>query len=243
VFLLLIVGVSYKLIPMFALGEVQHPRRAAWSVWLLNAGLAGLVVTLLLRSAWKYAFTLVLLAALLLYALELRAILRRRHRRTLDWGVKTFLIAVGLLVPFAALAAVLARPGLPLNAVTGQLENLYGFLGFLGIITLAILGMLYKVVPFLVWFGTYSQHLGRAQVPSLGQLYSEKLQIAGLAFYLAGLLVTSAGIVTARNLVVRLGAGLLAASLGTLVINLGLMARHYFRPQLTPFPAKTPGRL
>ena len=46
-FTLLIVGVSYKLIPMFALSEIQNQRRATASVLLLNFGLAGSFVTIL----------------------------------------------------------------------------------------------------------------------------------------------------------------------------------------------------
>ena len=238
VFLMLIVGVSYKLIPMFALSEVRNQRRAQWSVRLLNLGLAGLFVSLLLRSPWKLAFVAAMLTGLVLYALELRAIVRARHRRELDWGVKTFLIAVGLLLPFSVLAGVLSWPGLPLNPLTGQLENLYGFISFIGIVSLAIIGMLYKVIPFLVWFGTYSQHIGRAQVPSLAQLYSEKLQVAGLWSFIVGLIATGAGIVAAHNVIVRIGGGLLALSLATLAVNIALMARHFFQPQLKPFPAK-----
>ena len=40
--------------------------------------------------------------------------------------------------------------GLPLNPVTGQLENLYGFLGLIGVVVFALAGMLYKIIPFLV---------------------------------------------------------------------------------------------
>src|SRR4051812_17352171 len=40
-FTMLLVGVSYKLIPMFTLSQVQNPRRAMASVALLNCGLAG----------------------------------------------------------------------------------------------------------------------------------------------------------------------------------------------------------
>ena len=41
-FTMLVVGVSYKLVPMFTLGEIQCHRRANLSVWLLNAGLIAL---------------------------------------------------------------------------------------------------------------------------------------------------------------------------------------------------------
>ncbi len=40
VFVLMIVTVSYKLVPMFTLSELQSTRRAWWSIVLLNLGLA-----------------------------------------------------------------------------------------------------------------------------------------------------------------------------------------------------------
>ena len=179
-FTMLIVGVSYKLIPMFTLSEVQSRRRAVGSIALLNVGLAGSFVTILLRSPLKLAFALMVVAALAIYGWELEAILRARKRRALDWGIKYFLTAIVLLLPLSVLAVVLSWPGLPLNTFTGQLENLYGFLGLIGVITFAIMGMLYKIIPFLVWFGRYSRQIGRAQVPSLADLYSARLQAAGL---------------------------------------------------------------
>ena len=43
VFVMLIVGISYKLVPMFTLSDIQSRRRALASVALLNAGLLGCV--------------------------------------------------------------------------------------------------------------------------------------------------------------------------------------------------------
>ena len=63
-FLMMIVSVSYKLLPMFALSQLQDERRAWWSIWLLNGGLAGLFPTLLLKSAWKLGFALVVITGL-----------------------------------------------------------------------------------------------------------------------------------------------------------------------------------
>lgn len=233
-FTILIVGVSYKLIPMFMLSEIQSPRRAVWSVALLNVGLAGSFVSILLRSPWKLAFALVVLAALVVYGVELAAILRTRKRRVMDWGIKYFLTAVGLYAPLSVFAVVLAWPGLPLNPFTGQLENVYGFLGLIGVVSFAIMGMLYKIVPFLVWFGRYSRQIGRAQVPALSDLYSAKLQALGYWSYLAGLIVTGAAIMFSSEVFVRYGSALLALSVLTLAINVALMLSHYFRPSLQP---------
>lgn len=165
VFLMLIVGVSFRLVPLFTLSEIQNPRRAAWAVALLNVGLAGVAAAIALRSWLKLAFALVLIAALMLYGLELRAILRARRRQVLDWGLKHFLTALGLLIPLRALGLVLSWPTLPLTPAVGQWENVYGFGALFGVVTLAILGMLYKIVPFLVWLARYSSWIGRARVP------------------------------------------------------------------------------
>ncbi|MGP8238761.1 MAG: hypothetical protein ACLQVW_25565 [Limisphaerales bacterium] len=243
-FTMLIVGVSYKLIPMFTLSEVQSRRRALYSIALLNLGLAGSFVTILLRSPLKLAFALAVVAALAIFGWELGAILRARKRRTLDWGIKYFLTAIALLLPLSAIAVVLSWPGLPMNRLTGQLENLYGFLGFLGVITLAILGMLYKIIPFLVWYGRYSRQIGRAKVPSLADLYSARLQALGYWTYLAGLAATAGALLLSNQTGVRVGCGLLALAVATLALNVGQMFAHFFKPTLQPstLPASTSAR-
>jgi hypothetical protein len=238
-FTMLIVGVSYKLIPMFTLSEVQSRTRAAVSVILLNIGLAGSFVAILLRSPWKLAFAFLLVIALGLYGWELVAILRRRKRRALDWGIKYFLTAVALLVPLSILAIVLSWLGLPLNQLTGQLENLYGFLGFVGVISFAIIGMLYKIIPFLVWFKSYSRQIGRAHVPSLAEMYSGRWQAVGYWAYLAGLAVASGAIIESSEWGVRVGCALLGLSLTTLMLNVASMLTHFLKPKLQPVVPKT----
>lgn len=235
-FTMLIVGVSYKLVPMFTLSEIQNHRRATMSVVLLSAGLIGLFVGILLQRPWKLAFVLVILAALALYGWELRAILRARKRRALDWGVTYFLTAVAMLFPLSALAILLCWPGLPANQFTAQLESVYGFLGFIGFVSFAILGMLYKIIPFLIWFGIYSKHIGRSQVPALVEMYSAPLQAAGYWTFLAGLLATVTAIGLANATGVRAGCSLLALSLAIFAVNVGKILSHYFRPKLKPLP-------
>lgn len=244
-FVLMIVAVSYKLVPMFSLSAVQSPGRAGWSIGLLNGGLAGLFVTILLDSPWKLLFALVIVAALSLYAMEMRAILRARKRRPLDWALRYFLTAISLLAPLCGLALVLCWPGLPATAFTAQLENVYGLLALLGVVTMAILGMLYKIVPFLVWFARYSPEVGRCRVPALSDLYSPVLQRAGYWIYLAGLGALTLATALGHEAAVRAACAVLAAGVAVFALNVGLILRHLARPTLEPLvpPAPVKGTL
>jgi hypothetical protein len=233
-FTMLIVGVSYKLIPMFTLSEIQKNSRATVSIMLLNIGLAGSLFSILLQSVLKPVFALVVIVALAIYGWEIIAILRARKRRTLDWGVRYFLTAIGLLVSLSVLALVLSWPRLPLNPFTGQLENIYGFFGLIGVVSFAVIGMLYKIIPFLVWFGAYSKHIGKAQVPALAEMYFIRLQMLGYWIFLTALPVTGVGILTSNAMVVRWGSALFATSLATLAVNMIRILSHYFHPRLKP---------
>lgn len=235
-FVMLIIGVSYRLIPMFAVSSLQSPRRAAWSVWLVNAGLAGAFLSVLLRSPFKMVCGGVIATGLVIYGIEIRAILRARHRGALDGAVRQFLVSLSLLLPVAGLGLVLAWPGLPLTAMTGQLETLYAFLAVFGVVSGAILAMLYKIVPFLVWFGRYSQLIGRQKVPALAEMYSAPVQSASGVIYLAALGITGAGIVAASERLVLAGQLVLCVALGLFVWNMTLVLRHLFKPRLAAPP-------
>jgi hypothetical protein len=232
-FIILIVGVSYKLVPMFVLSDIQNLRRARASILLLNMGLAGLFVTLLINNALKLAFAGVVVAGLAIYGWELAAIVRTRKRRVLDWGLKYFLTASGLLVPVGMLGLGLARRDLPLNALTGQLENVYGLLALLGVVTFAIMGMLYKIVPFLVWYARYSGEIGRKKVPSLADLYSVRLQMFGYWVFLAGLTLTTMGTMLGHAECVQRGALVWLLGIGIFSVNITKICLHLI-------PAKTP---
>ncbi len=233
-FLLLIVTVSFKLVPMFLLSEVQQPRRAAAAIVLINLGLVGLAAGIALRNLLKPAAALVIVAGLAVYAVEVRAIFRVRKRRVLDWGLRHFLTALGLLGLVTLLGLVLCWPGLPATLLTTQLETVYGWLGLAGVIPLTVLGFLYKIVPFQVWYHAYARHVGRYRVPSLADLYSGRLQVASFGLFLGGVLLAAAGATLSHATVTRVGVVVLLGGLAAFTVNLGLMLRHFGQPRLEP---------
>lgn len=229
--LLLLVGFSFKLVPMFTLSEVRSWRRVRWTLGLLNAGLAVVALGMLLRQPWKFLGAAVVVAGLAVYFVEIAAILRARKRRQLDWSLRYLLTALTILGTTALLGGALSWPGLKLTAFTGQLENLYGLLFLLGVVALAILGMLYKILPFLVWHARYSPLIGRQKVPALADLYSPRLQAVGYGTWLVGLLVTASATLAAAEVALTAGTGLLLASLAVFAVNAAFIFRHLLRPR------------
>lgn len=229
IFTMLIVAVAYRLIPMFAVSTIQSERRALASIVLLNLGIAGVVVAILLGSAWKLAFAMVIVGGLALFAIELLAILRARKRSTLDWGLRYFHTAIALLGPLSVLALVLCWPGLPATPASAQIENAYAILAIFGVFAFAILGMLFKILPFLVWFHAYSSDVGRGRVPSLLEMVAPRLQAIGYALHLAGVLIATAASVLGHIRCARVAALLIAGNVLLFAINAALIGSHLIR--------------
>jgi hypothetical protein len=119
---------------------------------------------------------------------------------------------------------------LPLNAFTGQLENVYGLLALLGVVTLAILGMLYKVVPFLVWYARYSRDIGRRKVPALADLYSVPLQKVGYWTFLAGTILAVIATTLGHAHCVRHASVIWTISVALFAVNFVRICSHLVRP-------------
>lgn len=241
-FVMMIVAVSYKLMPMFTLSDIQNERRAWGSVMLLNAGLLGLFPTVLLASKWKLLFALIIVAGLACYGLEMLAILRARKRKVLDWGLRSFLTALAFLAPLSVLGIVLSWPGLPVTERLGQLENVYGLMAILGVFTFGVLGMLYKIVPFLVWYARYSQLIGRYQVPALADMYSPRLQVGGYWTFLAGLIGLFCATFWQHEQAIFASLLVLGISLGCFALNTAFMFSHLIKPKMIPLLAPQPAK-
>src|SRR5581483_4216144 len=99
-----VMGVSYKLAPMFALAHVSDERPGWLCFGLLNGGLVTLALGLL--CGWPLAVCLapaaLILLALLVFTADLLRILRSRHKRTLEPTQWHALAGLGFLLACGA---------------------------------------------------------------------------------------------------------------------------------------------
>lgn len=189
----IIVGVSYKLIPMFitttGLAD-RHVRRIFFS---FNIGL----VTALFSAACSWvpgtALGLLLIGATCaVYIRDVGVMLNKRIRPRLSAGMQHSIGAVFYLIASAVLAALLLLQALPLEAMAVQRWVVAtGLLFAFGWVGGMIVGMLSKIVPMLVWLDLFSDRVGQQETPTIAQLIDETGIMWGGRAYQLGLVVLS----------------------------------------------------
>ena len=219
---LLVVGVSYKLTPMFALSHPFDEWRLGRPVFiLLTAAVCGLFVSLLLRLG-----TVVLLACWLvaasgvgLYAWDYATMLRVRRRRPIDLTQRHNIAGVCSLAAatLLGLALVLTPAEADMHA---RLQLAYAVTALAGWIGLTTLGQLYKIVPFLVWTHRFAPLMGKHKAPLLKDLYPERLADAGFVALLGGLAAAVAGILLGSLPLVQAGFALATCGAAIAATNL-----------------------
>lgn len=232
-FLSLLQGATFQLVPMFVLGTVRSPRRVGWGLALGQAGLVGLVVGLLGAQPWIAGGAAVVLAGgVACTAVELVAVWRSRRKRKGEPSLRGFLLGAWLLGGAAVLGVALAT--MRGAALFWPLASAYGSGIIVGALSLMILGMLGKIVPFLVWMRAYGGSVGRRTVPAAGTLVSVTWMHVWCWAHGTGAVVLTAAAVLGAEGVARVGAWLLLGGLAAHAVAMGAAARHLWQRREDP---------
>jgi len=225
-FLMLIIGVASRLIPMFLISKYTNDRNLWWIFILINSSLISFILLRVFgASTFLYYFPLMLsFLAILLFGNHCRNAYKVRIRKAVDEQMKMSLLSVGqMLLPFVALLLVLAL--LPTGKFP-QLPILYGFCIFFGWITAIIFGMTFKTLPFIVWNKVYRDRANRGKTPVPKELFSEIIYKGMAITYIAGFLVFALGIVLLNDILLKLGAACLLVAAILYVYNAGITLFH-----------------
>lgn len=227
-FLLLVLGVGSRLIPMFLISKYTNPR-LLWAVFMLvNSALVlyGLLFLYRQPTVLNYIPAVLVVVAMLLFAHYCRQAHRERIRRLVDDPMKVSLLAVGmLLLPSLVLVALIAAL-LSSSGEHASLVLLYGFTIFFGWLTAIILGMTFKTLPFIVWNKVYRHRAALGKMPSPKDLFSHAVYKAMGLTYLAGFILFGAGIITGAPLLLQAGATVLLLAAVLYNWNVGKLLTH-----------------
>ena len=201
-FAMIIMGVSYKLLPMFTLSYTYKtwPGWAAFS--FVNLGILGIIVEFLTNR--PFYSTVFILIGLIMFSYQVILIMKGRMRKALDIGLRHALLSY-VYIPVAAILGVVISLSNMTPDIRQRIILIYGFTVLFGCITLLIIGMMYKVVPFLVWFHKYSDKVGKEKVPLLKDMFSER--IGSIQFWLINIGVPNVmvGLYLENQIIVGIG--------------------------------------
>lgn len=206
-FLLLIIGVGAKLIPMFLLAHVCSTKKLNWAYNLINAGLGLFIFDhLFFQTVFMPVYAALVAGGVIVFLLYLREAYKTRQRQDLDLGMQQTFIALGLLLlPLMLMFMVSIRLDLP-QGLLSSIYLVYGISVFLGFITALILGQTFKTLPFIVWMHAYEEHVGRVKTPLPKDMFNHTLlQIQNFS-YIAGFILLVAGVLLQREALILSGA-------------------------------------
>ncbi|MDZ7289449.1 MAG: hypothetical protein ONB44_21935 [candidate division KSB1 bacterium] len=228
--LLVVMGVAYKLIPMFALAHGYSMTAGKWAFGLVSFATVGLM------TAWSFSlfaghaansnrleifYALLLATGIAAFLWQMWLVYRHRRRKQADVSMHHTVLSFIFLGLATALGVT--QFFLPVRwpqAVREGCILLYGWLAVIGFAGFIIVGQMYKIVPFLVWFNKYSDKVGQATVPMLKEMFDEQLAKIELGLMLAGFLIAAVALPLANTLLFRIGAIVLMASAAIFVWNM-----------------------
>lgn len=207
-FLLLVMGVGSRLIPMFLISKYTNTNLLRWIFFLINGGL-GCFYLLFLFFPVKELFlipSLMVLSAVILFVIYCFRSWQQRIRKQVDEPMQISMLSVLMLVlPFFFLITIIALL-LFTDHAPREMVLAYGFVIFFGWLTAIILGMTFKTLPFIIWNKNYHALAGKMKTPNPKDLFSAPVfKVMGLA-YLAGFLLFTIGILAQWQLLLLPGA-------------------------------------
>lgn len=229
-FLLLVLGVASKLIPMFLISKYTNTKTMWWIYFLINTALIGFVFlkTYNINPQFYYSPFLLVLIALILFANYCYKAYKVRIRKKIDEQMKVSLLSVAMLfLPLLSLIIVIYF--VSMNIQESKMVLLYGFCIFFGWITAIILGMTFKTLPFIVWNMVYHKRaVGKTPAPK--ELFSEKLYQIMSVLYILGFFLFLFGIILLNDILLKSGATSLLLSAIFYVCN--VLKTLFHKPQI-----------
>jgi hypothetical protein len=220
--LMMIVGVSHRLLPMFLLAHGADTRWTKRSLASLGVGVLALGIGLATgRIAIMWTGVAALEAGVACFLYQAFSFYRVRVRKKIDVGMRFAATALA----FLATAAVLGPFVLARGDGHARLATAYVAVGLLGGIVLYVAGFFYKIVPLLAWTVHYRDQMGKERVPTVAEMFSARVAHMQLAAMASGVTLLGGGIGAGSSIVTRAGALLFASGVALFASQIIRVAR------------------
>ncbi|HSH68080.1 MAG TPA: cytochrome C oxidase subunit I [Bacteroidia bacterium] len=227
-FLLMVIGVSSRLIPMFLISKYQNTKLLRWIFILINTALASYILIFYFTKNTEYIFLswIELFMGIVLFIYYCYCSFKQRIRRQVDEQMKISLLSVlMMLVPVILLLIVIITISI-FSKENASLSLSYGVLILFGWVTAIILGMTFKTLPFIVWNKVYHHRSGLSKTPNPKDLFSNSVFKVMSAAYLLGLVLFVTGSLLSYLILLKAGGIFILAAAILYVFNVIKVITH-----------------
>ncbi|MCK5907627.1 MAG: hypothetical protein KAG37_08540, partial [Flavobacteriales bacterium] len=206
-FLLLIIGVSSRLIPMFLVTHNLNEKKLSFALYAINVGLIVLATVFFMELAPIYIIVSagIIVIGIASYVSFLIDAYRNRIKKILDIGMQHSALAIFILVFPIAFAAIAPFTLEGQFEFSQQTVLVYGLSILLGFITSLLLGQTYKTLPFIVWLFAYRGKMGKGKTPLPKDLYNEKVAEIHYFTFAIGFLALIGGVLVSYKPAMYIG--------------------------------------
>lgn len=229
-FLLLVLGVGSRLIPMFLISKYDNVKLLWWIYGIINFALLTFVVNFLKLGIWWLNLLAVVgvFIAIICFARFCYKAYQNRLRKKIDNQMKvSFLSVTMMMLPLIFLVIIIVL--LSFSKADPSLILTYGFCIFFGWITAMIFGMTFKTLPFILWNKNYSAKAGAGKTPNPRDLFSNKIFVWMAVFYSSGFVLFCVGVLLAQIFVIQISAILLIAA--AIFFNTNVFKMIFHKPK------------
>ncbi len=206
-----IMGVGMILLPMFSLSHGFSQTAIEMAFYTIIIGLLLFMLGVFLDiTLIKFGGVFFSSVAIFLALYQMWLIFSTRIRKQNDFWAKNMIASfVSIVAAFLILVAAFITK-------EDRYYTLFGYTLFFGFFVFFIVGHIYKILPFLVWYQRYSPLVGKIKVPMLNEMVREKVADNQFWITLIGVLLSMSSFVVQLPVLFQIGTVLMGV--GTLMV-------------------------
>lgn len=222
---MMVIGVSYRLVPMFLPAAMPTGRQLATSAVWLQAGALGIAWALATgRSVLPWAACV--LVALAAFMREARRMLAHRRPRPADMAGRDWSTWQTHMALLLLLVAALVGVGVATGMLSTRWIWAYGTTGLLGFLSQMVVGIQGRLLPLHAYYREMAALEGEPPSRSAHRLASPPLMLSIFLLWLVAVPVLTAGLMSAQTSLVRGGAASLLVATVLQGLHMALLVRR-----------------
>jgi hypothetical protein len=211
---MLVVGIGYRILPMTFPSKMPSGRSIYASALLLEAGVLGLFVALIVRSPFVWVFATAIVAGFLVFGGHVLWMVRSPAPKPvgaprIDFGVLHAASAGTCLLAsiVIGIALAVATP----SAWTLQAAAAYGVLGLVGFLAQMVVAVQARLVPMFAWYWSFARSEGLVIPPAPLSARDPSLQAVAFVAWTTSVPALAVGMLRMSPIAVAIGASALLA--------------------------------